>query len=71
MFYHVVYKGETGFKKLDAEVLDPNTKDLHVGSLSREQVNAGKEIIIQILFFDHPHQTLHEQIERKIKIVPT
>jgi hypothetical protein len=69
MFYHVVYKGETGFKKLDAEVLDPNTK-ICIGSLSREQINTGKEIIIQILFFDHPHQTLHEQVERKIKIVP-
>lgn len=69
VFYHLVLKGETGFTKIDAEFLEPNTK-ICAGQLSREQINTGKELIIQMLFFDHPYQTLHEQIERKIKIVP-
>lgn len=69
VFYHIVLKGEIGFTKIDAEFLEPNTK-ICVGQLSREQINTGKELIIQMLFFDHPYQTLHEQIERKIKIVP-
>ncbi|MCK9498269.1 MAG: DUF2027 domain-containing protein [Bacteroidales bacterium] len=69
LFYHVVLKLDTGFKKLDAEILEANTK-IHVVYLSRDEINLGKEIIIQILFFDNPLEVLKPQIERKIKIVP-
>jgi len=68
-FYHVVLRGDSGFYKIDAEVLEPNTK-IAVGNLSRAQINSSKEVIVQMLFFDHPYQTLHEMVERKIKIVP-
>jgi hypothetical protein len=69
IFYHIVLRGENGFEKIDAEILEPNTK-VSVGKLSRSQINFSKEIITQMLFFDHPYQTLHQMIERKIKIVP-
>ena len=69
LFYHVVLRGDNGFTKLDAEVLEPNTK-IMVSEISREQINLSKEIIIQVLFYDHPHETLHDMMERRIKIVP-
>ena len=69
LFYHVVLKLDSGLKKIDAEILEPNTK-IYVTHLSRDEINSGKELIIQILFFDNPHQVLRPQIERKIKIVP-
>jgi hypothetical protein len=69
IFYHVVLRGETGYVKLDAEVLEPNTK-IQVGNIDREQINSSKEIIVQMLFYNHPYHILHELIERKIKIIP-
>jgi hypothetical protein len=69
MFYHVVLRGENGYTMLDADVLEPNTKNI-VSDLKRDQINSSKEITIQILFYNHPYQTLHEMLERKIKIVP-
>ena len=69
IFYHVVIRGETGYVKLDAEVIEPNTKIL-LGNIDREQINSSKELIVQMLFYNHPYQTVHEMIERKIKIVP-
>ncbi len=69
LFYHAMLKADLGFKKIDAENLEPNTK-IHIGFLSRDEINSSKEIIIQILFYDHPYNILRSQIERKIKIVP-
>ncbi|MDD4149065.1 MAG: DUF2027 domain-containing protein [Bacteroidales bacterium] len=69
LFYHVVLRGDDGFNKLDAEILEPNTK-IAISELSREQINSSKEIIVQAVFFDHPYDTLHQMLERKIKIVP-
>ena len=69
MFYHIVLRGDDGINKIDANVLEPNIK-ISVGTLSREQINLSKEVIIQIVFYDHPYQTLHDMVERKIKIVP-
>lgn len=69
LFYHVVLKGENGFEKIDAEVLEPNTK-ISVGTLDRTRINASKEIVVQILFYGHPYETLRDMIERRIKIVP-
>jgi len=69
MFYHVVLRGDNGYEKLDAAVLEPNTK-VSVADVTREQINLSKEITIQVIFYDHPLQTLHEMLERKIKIVP-
>ncbi|HNQ67388.1 MAG TPA: DUF2027 domain-containing protein [Bacteroidales bacterium] len=69
IFYHVVLRGETGYVKIDAEVLEPNTK-IQIGIIDREQINASKEIIVQMLFYNHPYHILHELIERKIKIIP-
>ncbi|MDR2009513.1 MAG: DUF2027 domain-containing protein [Bacteroidales bacterium] len=69
IFYHVVLRGENGYEKLDAEVLEPNTK-IAVGELFRNQINFSKEIIIQMLFFNHPYQVLRNMVERRIKIVP-
>ncbi len=68
-FYHVVILGDYGYEKIDAEILEPNTK-ICIGNLSRTQMNSSKEITIQMLFYGHPHQTLHSMLERKIKIVP-
>jgi len=69
IFYHIVLRGENGFEKMDAEILEPNTK-ICVGILSRSQINFSKEITIQMVLFNHPHQVLHTMVERKIKIVP-
>ncbi len=69
IFYHIVLRGENGYEKIDADILEPNIK-VCTGDLSREQINTSKELIIQMLFYNHPYQTLHEQVERKIKIVP-
>ncbi|HOZ30326.1 MAG TPA: DUF2027 domain-containing protein [Bacteroidales bacterium] len=69
VFYHVVLKADSGFVKLDAEKLEPNTK-IMVANLDRDSINTSKEIIIQMLFYDHPYHTIHELIERRIKIVP-
>lgn len=68
-FYHVVILGDYGYERVDAEILEPNTK-ICIGSLTRTQINSSKEITIQMLFYGHPHQTLHTMLERKIKIVP-
>ncbi|MDD2387399.1 MAG: DUF2027 domain-containing protein [Bacteroidales bacterium] len=69
MFYHVVLRGDNGFTKLDAEMLEPNTK-IAICELSREQINSSKEVIVQAIFYDHPYDTLRQMLERKIKIVP-
>ncbi len=69
IFYHIVLRGENGYEKIDAEILEPNTK-MSIGDLSREQINTSKELIIQMMFYNHPYQTLHEMVERRIKIVP-
>ncbi|MDD3739783.1 MAG: DUF2027 domain-containing protein [Bacteroidales bacterium] len=69
IFYHVVIRGENAYEKIDAEVIEPNTKIL-LGNIDREQINSSKELIVQMLFYNHPYQTLHELVERKIKIVP-
>jgi len=69
IFYHIVIKAKTGFVRLDAEKLEPNTK-IMVSQIDREQINNSREIIIQMLLYDHPYQTLHDLVERRIKIVP-
>lgn len=69
IFYHVVLRGETGFEEIDSDVLEPNTK-ISVGNLSRETINNSKELVIQMLFYNHPYQSLHDMVERKIKIIP-
>lgn len=69
IFYHIVLKGENGYEKLDADTLEPNTKIL-VCQLTREQINYSREIVIQSILFDHPHETLHNMVERSIKITP-
>lgn len=69
IFYHIVLRGDNGYEKLDAELLEPNTK-IDVAFLSRSQINFSKEIIIQMLFFDHPYQVLHNMVERRIKLIP-
>jgi hypothetical protein len=69
IFYHIVLRGENGYEKIDAEILEPNTK-MSIGDLSREQINTSKELIIQMMFYNHPYHTLHEMVERRIKIVP-
>ena len=69
IFYHLILRGENGYEKLDAEILEPNTK-IVTNEITRQQINHSKEIIIQMTFFDHPYQVFHNQIERHIKIVP-
>ncbi len=69
LFYHAVLRADVGFEKIDSEILEPNTK-ICIGELERLQINTSKELIVQILFFDHPHDVLHNMLERRIKIVP-
>ncbi len=69
IFYHIVILGENGYEKIDTEILEPNTK-IHVGELSRRQINNSKEIIIQSVLYDNPKCCYHEMLERRIKITP-
>ncbi len=69
LHYLVFIRGDEGWKLLDSEILEPNTKIL-VAYLNRETINISKEIVIQMMFSAHPVQVYHEMIERRIKIVP-
>lgn len=67
--YIVFLRGDNGWQKLDNEILEPNTK-IMTNFLSREIINKSKEIVIQMMFVDHPVQIYHSLIERKINIIP-
>ena len=69
LFYHVVLKGDNAFEMLDADITDPVTL-VKTANFSRDRINSGKEIIIQISFFGHKYDVLKDQIVRRIKIYP-
>lgn len=69
LYYIVFLKGDFGWRKLDNDILEPNTK-IKIAFLSRDIINKSKEIVVQILFISHPFQIYHRMIERKISIVP-
>lgn len=69
LYYSALLRGDFGWKKLDNDILEPNTK-IRIDYLSRDIINKSKEIVVQILFISHPIQIYHSLIERKIPIVP-
>ncbi|HOK37845.1 MAG TPA: DUF2027 domain-containing protein [Bacteroidales bacterium] len=69
LYYMFFLKGDFGWRKLDHDILEPNTK-IKIDFLSRDIVNKSQEIVAQILFISHPVQIYHRMIERKIPIVP-